>query len=183
MDIITLSELNRIVLECLVRLNYLCSLGTDEAIKNSLNIHSSPRARNQKYIWKEFKKFKDKIDEYRYRLELFYENNEYNLQNSITRKSLSDIPKIRKVSETSIKNVERVLNYNGYSEELRNMFSEDVNTLVFAINLQIDIIRDYLRDNCSELEYNNLVELSEPQINQGVIRNNISLKKTFKLYG
>lgn len=48
MDIITLSELNRTVLECLVRLNYLCSLGTDEAIKNSLNIHSSPRARNQK---------------------------------------------------------------------------------------------------------------------------------------
>lgn len=189
MDIITLSELNRTVLECLVRLNYLCSLGTDEAIKNSLNIHSSPRARNQKYIWKEFKKFKDKIDEHRYRLELFYENKEYNLQNSITRKSLSDIPKIRKVSETSIKNVERVLNYNGYSEELRNMFSEDVNTLVFAINLQIDIIRDYLRDNCSELEYNNLVELydlhelSEPQINQGVIRNNISLKKTFELYG
>lgn len=44
MDIITLSELNRTVLECLVRLNYLCSLGTDEAIKNSLNIHSSPRA-------------------------------------------------------------------------------------------------------------------------------------------
>ena len=105
MDIITLSELNRTVLECLVRLNYLCSLGTDEAIKNSLNIHSSPRARNQKYIWKEFKKFKDKIDEHRYRLELFYENKEYNLQNSITRKSLSDIPKIRKVSETSIKNV------------------------------------------------------------------------------
>lgn len=102
---------------------------------------------------------------------------------------MSDIPKIRKASETSIKNVERVLNYNGYSEELRNMFFEDVNTLVFAINLQIDIIRDYLRDNCSELEYNNLVELydlhelSEPQINQGVIRNNISLKKTFELYG
>ena len=77
---------------------------------------------------------------------------------------MSDIPKIRKVSETSIKNVERVLNYNGYSEELRNMFSEDVNTLVFAINLQIDIIRDYLRDNCSELEYNNVYgEYKYPQ--------------------
>ena len=184
MNTVTLSELNRTILECLVRLNYICSISTDEAIKSSLNIYSSPMG--QKSIWKEFKKFRDKIDEYRYRLELFYDNKEYNLQNGITRKSLTDIPKIRKVAQASVKNAERVLKYNGYSEELRDMLSHDVNTLIFAINLQMDLIRDYFRDNCTEIEFNNLVklydlhELQGPQIDLGAIRNNINLERIFE---
>ena len=153
MDIVDLNELNDLMYLCFIDLNNIISLSSENEIASSLCIKSS-----KKTSFYEFLKFKESVENYRFELELFYKNREWNLKKQLNRKILSDITEWRTYAETALKDLNNFLSNTKYLE-FKEQLTITVKTLVSSVNGYLSVIRRYLKRNVSDKEYQNLTKL------------------------
>lgn len=152
MEKITISDLSISLLDCLSSINSICSLMMDESIESSLNITSNKKEK----VYFEFSKFKNKIDDYNFLLEMFNKNRDYNLQNENLARSLELVASTKTYVKTALRNVRRILRETVY-EEFEIQLRLSVRAAVSSANSLLEIIRQFLKQNLSESQYNNVV--------------------------
>ena len=149
---ITMNDLNELILISCAELNNLASYIMDNKIEEDLKAEQS-----KEKTWYEFVKFKEKVEDYKFSLELFNKNKEWNLEHQFTRSGLDKTIDAREYAEIAVFNIERVLQKTKYLE-FKDDLKESVNLLIASINGYLTIIKNFLESKVSELEYKNLLK-------------------------
>ena len=77
--------------------------------------------------------------------------------NGLTKNRLNELIKYRKIALNSLKNLKNVISKTVYID-FREDLKLTVNLLVESTNIYLTSIRDFLKENYSELEYNFIIK-------------------------
>lgn len=149
-----ISELTSKGLECVAKLNSLCSTLTDSIIESELNLSSSP---SKVKSWYEFSKFKASVQDYKFHIEQFEKNKEWNFEHEFTRTRISYISVFREKAEGALVNAKRIIQETTDSR-FKNLFIQSLKDLVDSINTYLFIVRTYLQEMMTDFDYQNLVK-------------------------
>lgn len=137
---------------CFAELDYLCSEIMNKEIESKYNIFSAKIDRT----YYEFSKFRESVNDYRFKLEEFNNNKEWNLKNQCNRQMLTYLDEFRENAEKSLINIDHILKLSVYIQ-FKHELILSIATLIRSINGYLTNIRRFLKENCSEFEYNNLI--------------------------
>lgn len=147
---IKMTDIHDDLLMCFGELNSLLSNIMDNHIRERFNL------KEEDSIY-EFLQFKESVQNYKFEVELFNENKKYNLERDLTKNRLNELIKYRKIALNSLKNLKNVISKTVYID-FREDLKLTVNLLVESTNIYLTSIRDFLKENYSELEYNFIIK-------------------------
>lgn len=149
---IKMTDLNELILICCAELDSLCSSLMDNKIREDLHI----LVEDEKTFY-EFSKFKNFVEDYKFALELFNKNKEWNFEHELTKTMLSHVDDVREGAEVSLNNITRVLAKTRYVT-FRDDLKDSVNMLIDSINKYLKMIKQFFEMNCSKREYENILK-------------------------